>query len=304
MVPMSLFFLLLCAPALSYANSQRASPTPLWRRTSVPAVGFFDPRTNGGSWLTNNTGGPDGEPLNAVISAYSDGQVLLNQQVNGGILNYFLSFGFGTECLGQHEGNPQTANLGDGDGYLNQTAEIRWDYGNAEVGTCEETIEGGSHFRYWYQNGSAAESGAVFMAVSYETPLSEYHDIVFNGYNLGRDWLVGNVTAQSSLINTTTVNNASTYAGTTTYGGYTYHTTVTYASGYLENSSIGINHNGSVGNSITNAVDGLVAVLEVKMTGAPPSSSATRIALSTLPWTLPALLVVAILNPIAVLLSL
>lgn len=35
----------------------------------------------------------------------------------------------------------------------NQTAEMRWDYGDPELGTCQETIEGGSHFRYWTQNG-------------------------------------------------------------------------------------------------------------------------------------------------------
>lgn len=38
----------------------------------------------------------------------------------------------------------------------NETAVIRWDYGDPAVGTCKETIEGGNHFRYWIQNGAAA----------------------------------------------------------------------------------------------------------------------------------------------------
>lgn len=31
-----------------------------------------------------------GEPLNAVISAYSDSMVLVDQETDGGLLNYFL----------------------------------------------------------------------------------------------------------------------------------------------------------------------------------------------------------------------
>ena len=54
---------------------------------------------------------------------------------------------------------------------VNQTAVIRWDYGNVQLGTCEETIEGGNHIRYWIQNGPEANSGAIFMAVSYEMPI-------------------------------------------------------------------------------------------------------------------------------------
>lgn len=30
---------------------------------------------------------------------------------------------------------------------------MRWDYGDAALGTCTETIQGGSHFRYWVQDG-------------------------------------------------------------------------------------------------------------------------------------------------------
>ena len=52
-----------------------------------------------------------------------------------------------TECLGIHLGDPQAANLGDGNGWVNQTLELRWDYGDADVGTCLESLLGGNHFR-------------------------------------------------------------------------------------------------------------------------------------------------------------
>lgn len=55
---------------------------------------------------------------------------------------------------------------------VNETAVIRWDYGDATLGTCQETVEGGNHFRYWIQNGPSADSGAIFMAASYEMPIA------------------------------------------------------------------------------------------------------------------------------------
>ena len=121
------------------------------------------------------------------------------------------SIGFAGECLGQHVGSDQSADLGDGNGYSerlfhhliwyvafqhcfiseNETAVIRWDYGDPSVGTCKETIQGGNHFRYWVQNGPKANrsvlnftphflfslfisfySGAIFMALSYEQPVA------------------------------------------------------------------------------------------------------------------------------------
>lgn len=85
----------------------------------------------------------------------------------------------------------------------NETAVIRWNYGDPSLGACKETIEGGNHFRYWVQNGKSANrcapsvtflmgtliilwtnSGAVFMAESYEMPIAQQHDIVPNGYLL------------------------------------------------------------------------------------------------------------------------
>lgn len=71
-----------------------------------------------------------------------------------------LSTFLGTECLGEHFGTDQAANLGDEDGYVNQSAVLRWNYGDPYLGTCKETFNGGLHTRYWRQN----ETGAYFMA--------------------------------------------------------------------------------------------------------------------------------------------
>ncbi|EIW74643.1 hypothetical protein CONPUDRAFT_113204 [Coniophora puteana RWD-64-598 SS2] len=246
-------------------------------RRKTPSTGYYDPNNSGGAMLTlvNNTYPPGlHEPINVIMSAYSDWDVLQPVTTDGGLINWFQSVGFSTECLGQHSGDNQAANLGDGHGYLNQTAVIRWDYGDATVGTCEETIEGGDHIRYWIQNGPSADSGAVFMALSYEMPIAQQHNIVPNGYNLGRDWFVGNATAQSSLIPSLNVTNASSYSGETTFNGYTYSNSVTYVSGLLQNTSIGINHNDSVPIDGKPAIDGLVAVVEVKIVGKPANSGA------------------------------
>ena len=88
-------------------------------------------------------------------------------------------------------GSDQAANLGDGHNYVNETAEMRWDYGDPQFGTCKESIQGGDHFRYWTQNGPDRNrlfphhilfyagtvifallfSGAIFMASSCELPI-------------------------------------------------------------------------------------------------------------------------------------
>ena len=84
-----------------------------------------------------------GEPANAILSGRSDPEILIDQETNGGLRNYFLyvftpsvfsgtsvpnplrssvlfvcsrSFQFGAECLGQHAGTHQVLDLGDGNG--------------------------------------------------------------------------------------------------------------------------------------------------------------------------------------------
>lgn len=84
-----------------------------------------------------------------------------------------------------------------------------------------------------------------------------------------RDWLIGNIT--KSFVHTPNVTNSTTFTGTTNWANYTYETDITYVGGLLQNTNYAINHNITVG-ATTNAVDGLVAVLEVKITGTPPTS--------------------------------
>ncbi|THH07272.1 hypothetical protein EW145_g3498 [Phellinidium pouzarii] len=284
--PLFQLLLVLCLPSLSVSTSPIEESRSYWdpirrsltlsSRSNVPSTGYFDPRDNGGSFLTKV---PDtfpaglGEPINVILTANSDSAVLVDQESNGGLRNYYFAIGFAGECLGQHAGSDQEANLGDGNGYLNETAVIRWDYGDPTLGTCTETVKGGNHFRYWVQNGKSGNSNAVFMALSYEEPLSEQHDIIDNGYNLARDQLVGNATG-GIIVPTSNLTNSSTYSGQTSYGGYTYQTSVQYVSGLLPNTSTGINHLITVGAG-QNAVDGLVAVMTVKITQSPQRATAS-----------------------------
>ncbi|CAE6470919.1 unnamed protein product [Rhizoctonia solani] len=173
-----------------YSTSSR-SLNKLSRRADN--AGYDDPRANGGSLLTSGFvtyPAGLGEPLNVILSAKSDGDVLVDREEKGGLRNFFLSIDFSGECLGQHLGSDQQADLGDGRGAVNETAVMRYNYGDPYVGSCRETIEGGNHFRYWVQEST----GAVFMAASVELPIELGHDIVRNGYNIGRDWIVGNLT--------------------------------------------------------------------------------------------------------------
>ncbi|KAJ7105048.1 hypothetical protein C8R43DRAFT_226270 [Mycena crocata] len=296
---MSLFVLLLCLPFLSLPVYGGAVATPDARSTtnarSIPqrreestssgllerlwpwrraptliaraAPEFFSPVDAGGSMLTKAPGNPLGEPLNIILAGSSSPAVLIDSEFNGGFRNFFLSIDFASECLGQHQGDAQTANLGDGNGWKNETAVLRYDYKDPSLGTCQETIQGGNHFRYWVQNGKDQNTSAVFMATSYEKPIALGHDIVVDGYNLGRDWLVGNIT--KSVIPTAELTNASTFSGVTTFGGYTYTTAISYVSGLLPNSSDGVNHGNTVGINGRPALDGLVAILDVQITGKP-----------------------------------
>ncbi|KAJ7278793.1 hypothetical protein C8J57DRAFT_148633 [Mycena rebaudengoi] len=289
----SLFFLLLCLPfltstptVLALAAPGRISSPPKslferalwqWRRDSLPrraATGYFPPADGGGSMMTKVVGTQppgQGEPVNIILAGTSSPAVLVDQEKDGGFRNFILSIGFSGECLGQHAGNPQQVDLGDGNGYLNETAVLRWNYGDPQLGTCQETIQGGNHFRYWKQDGKSANTSAIFMATSSELPVAQHHSIVVNGYNLGRDYLIGNIT--KSAIPTANLTSTSTFSGTTSSGGYTYSTTIAYVSGLLSNTSIGVNHNESVSVDGVNAIDGLVAVMEVQITASPASAS-------------------------------
>jgi hypothetical protein len=86
-----------------------------------------------------------------------------------------------------------------------------------------------------------------------------------------RDWLVGNITG--SAIPSLTLTNGTTFTSTTSFANYTYQTRIQYVAGLLQNTSIGINHNITVQiEGVANATDGLVAILEVSITGTPHTS--------------------------------
>ena len=70
----------------------------------------------------------------------------------------------GTECLGIHLGDAQTANLGDRNGWVNHTLELRQDYGIGGLGSCLESLTGDTRLRLFRQNGSTANTGALFLA--------------------------------------------------------------------------------------------------------------------------------------------
>ncbi|WVO16345.1 hypothetical protein L204_104020 [Cryptococcus depauperatus] len=235
--------------------------------------GYNNPKDNGGYMLTIVNGTyPEGlgEPLNVIVSADSDKEVLVKSLDKGGFLNYMLAAGLGEECLGQHLGSSQLANLGDGVGNVTEVEELRYNYGDPYVGTCQETFNGGLHLRYWIQK----HTGAYFLAVSLEKSLTELHDIPPNGYDYGRDQLIGNLTGQA--VDSLALTNTSTLSGTVSYNNYTYQTDVQYAPGLLSNSSDDINHYITVEENGRPAIDGLVAVLTVKITQKPASSWAMR----------------------------
>ncbi|KAK7692685.1 hypothetical protein QCA50_004318 [Cerrena zonata] len=214
--------------ALSIISAATAGfAAPLAKR----AVTFFDPVAGGGSWLDN--AGSGGEPLNVIVSGLSSPAVLTDD----GIVNYARAIGFSTECFGLHSGTPQTANLGDGNGWVDQTIELRQDYGNADVGTCLESVIGGNHFRVFRQNGASANSGALFLAVSKEENVFEHHTIVSDGYNVGRNELVAAATGSHS------------------FGGVKYVTTAQSLPNEMPSGSSGVNHG--------IAVDGTVVLLTV-----------------------------------------
>lgn len=183
--------------------------------------------------MLDNAGNGLGEPLNVIISGLSSLGVLTNT----GIVNFAKAVGFSTECLSIHLGAPQSANLGDGNDFVNQTIELRQDFGNVNFGTCLESVFGGNHFRVFRQNGPLANTGALFLAVSQEEDEEENHTIVPDGYDIGRNLLVSNA------------------VGITTFGGVTYSTTAETITGLLAPGSTGVNHG--------IATDGITTLLRV-----------------------------------------
>ncbi|KAJ6618265.1 hypothetical protein B0H10DRAFT_2164186 [Mycena sp. CBHHK59/15] len=186
-------FSLVAIPLASYLTS-----------VAGQAVQYYSPWQNGGSMLTLQK-----EPLNIIVSALSSPEALTDR----GLVNFGNAIGYADDCLGIHLGGPQAADLGDGNGMANQTQMMREDYGTP-IGTCLETLIGGNHYR-----------GALFLAASKEDPITEQHNIVPNGYNIGRDQVISDATS-----------------GIKSFSGVQYSTTVEYVTGLLPADTTGINH--------------------------------------------------------------
>ncbi|KAG1861598.1 hypothetical protein DFJ58DRAFT_872356 [Suillus subalutaceus] len=195
-------------------------------------VAYYNPTAGGGSMLID-AGDGYAEPMNVIISGLSSSDVLTLH----GAINFARAIGFSEECFGIQLGGYMSADLGDGNGWVNQTIELRQDYGNTGGGTCLESLIGGNHFRIFVQKGTAAESGALFLAVSQEEPISEHHDIMPDGYDIGRNQLV------------------SAAVGETWFHRVKYNTTAQNITGLLAAGADGINHG--------IAQDGIVTLLTV-----------------------------------------
>ncbi|KIS66952.1 uncharacterized protein UMAG_05733 [Mycosarcoma maydis] len=198
------------------------------RMNPLPQQGYFNPNNGtNGSMLTIWLDGSPGEPINAIISSNSSAQVLCPE-------GFLRSINFGVSCLGNVNGTNQYANLGDGFGVREQgnydggNGVLRWNYGDTTFGTCKESIQGDNHFRWFIQNGSSAFTGAIFIAASMEESAALGHKIQRDGYNRGRDYLVGNATINQ----------------TTSYKGFVWSTKLDWipAGVLLNATSDGINH--------------------------------------------------------------
>lgn len=212
-----------------------------------------------------------GEPLNVIISGRSSRSVL--EPV--GLLLWATAVNFGVSCLGQGDlESLQHANLGDGQTNRTQgtgdgaNGVLRYNYESPYVGTCQETFQGGNHFRWWRQNGTEANSGAIFLATSAELPLSQAHLIKPNGYNNGRDELIGNAT------------------GVKEWEGNRFNTSVTFVpAGLLLNAtSENINHADVVAVDGQPAQDGRVAVFTITQLDGSSSLAVSPASLNAAVW--------------------
>ncbi|KZV95071.1 hypothetical protein EXIGLDRAFT_735968 [Exidia glandulosa HHB12029] len=197
-------------------------------------VSWVDPRLRGGRMLDVVGSLRTGEPLNVIISGQSHPDVLSHV----GFIAYARTIGFSNECLGLHMGLVQLADLGDGIGLRGEQLLVRQTFRRHIPfwgTTCWESFAGGNHFRAWKQNGTLANTGAWFLAVSAEESGSKHHAIIPDGYNIGRDLLVSRAVAEDNE---------------------EWKASVDWVQGLMEPGSKGINHR--------IPVDGLVAVLTVR----------------------------------------
>lgn len=129
------------------------------------------------------------EPLNLIITSTSNitqaGLGRNNSEIflaSGGLSQYLSALNFSDECLGLHLSTPALAAINSPQPQLLDFL-YRENFGLGDSGSCLETVKGGFHFRGWRQN----LTGAWLLASSQEKNLTEQHDLVPNGYDLGRN---------------------------------------------------------------------------------------------------------------------
>ena len=168
----------------------------LWRYDTQKPLGDDEPSgwhdpSDGGGRMLDYTTIYYGEPLNVIISGNSHPDVLTHQ----GLHKYAKSIGFSEECLGIHIGDIHSADLGDGEGRKDEQFLARQHYFPI-WGTCWESLAGGNHFRAWQQQ----DTGAWFLAVSKEKYVGDHHQIIDDGYNIGRDYLVSKAVRKGARV--------------------------------------------------------------------------------------------------------
>lgn len=169
----------------SFINSPSTKPEPL----NVIISGLSDFPSNNASIEASRTR-HRGSSVSSSYPAASSGAVNATTVFyeRGGFSDWLNALNFSDECLGLHLSTPARAAVS------NSTPALlnflyREDFGKLDAsfsGSCLETLNGGYHFRGFRQR----QSGAWFLGASKEQNLTLAHNLVPDGYDLGRDEVV------------------------------------------------------------------------------------------------------------------
>lgn len=145
-----------------------------------------------------------------------------------------LNFGFG-----YFPRRSEAANVGDGEGFQYPSRIFQW------INSTWSGEHGGTALGCYVQNGTKLATGAVFISAAIMKPSSEQYTVEDNGFDLARDYLVGNATKND---NTTDPETKAVFG--------------TKLLGYDKTMLQGLSENNFTQNIGT---DGRVAILEVKV---------------------------------------
>lgn len=96
--------------------------------------------------------------------------------------------------------------------------------------------------RLYIQNGTQADSGALFLATSKEEDLQNSHTISPNGYNIGRCVCIAIYCDGGAESESNSNELCGSAIGTSRNDGVTYYTTANNVTGLLAAGSEGVNH--------------------------------------------------------------